>query len=109
MEVLGLFFVLGGILAFLVTGLGYARKQQALVDCLKNEYNEQWVKLGKPELSPWRPFNSLPLYGLLASKGNSINTSAELIQLHSKARFWFFAFGLNFGVVFVGLFILGAN
>ena len=109
MEALGISLVLGGILAFLVTGLCYARKQQALVDCLKTKYNELWVQLGKPEFSPLKPLNALPLYELLASKGSDLNTSKELTQLHSKARFWFFAFGLNFGVVFAGFFIAGAS
>lgn len=109
MEALGMLFVLGGILAFLITGLGYARKQQALVDCLKNKYNELWVQLGEPEFSPFMPFKALPLYELLASKGAALKVSSELIQLHSRARFWFFAFGLNFGVVFVGFFIVSAS
>lgn len=109
MEALGVILVLGGILAFLVTGLGYARSQQAMVDCLKNKYNEQWVQLGKPELSPFQPFNSIPLTELVASKGSTLQANPELAALHAKARHWFFVFGLNFGVVFLGLLVLGAS
>ena len=109
MEALGILLVLGGILAFLITGLGYARKQQALVDCLKRKNSELWVQLGKPELSPFQPFSSIPLTELVASKGGSVQASPELAELHAKARFWFYAFGLNFGVVFLGLFVLGAS
>ena len=108
MEALGGILVLGGILTFLITGLGYARSQQAMVDCLKNKYNEQWVQLGKPELSPFQPFNSIPLTELVVSKG-SLQGNSELAALHAKARFWLYAFGLNFGVVFLGLLVLGAS
>lgn len=109
MEALGAVLVLGGILAFLVTGLGYARSQQAMANCLKNKYNELWVQLGKPELSPFQPFNSIPLTELVASKGSVLQAGPELTALHAKARFWFYAFGLNFGVVFLGLLALGAS
>ena len=109
MEALGVILVLVGILTFLITGLGYARSQQAMVDCLKNKYNEQWVQLGKPELSPFQPFNSIPLTVLFTSKGGALQKSSELAALHAKARYWFYAFGLNFGVVFLGLLALGAS
>lgn len=109
MEALGGILVLGGILAFLITGLGYARSQQAMVDCLKNKYNEQWVQLGKPELSPFQPFNSIPLNELVASKGGDLQATPELAVLHLKAKFWFYAFGLNFGVVFLGILVSGAS
>ncbi len=109
MEALGGILVLGGILAFLITGLGYARSQQAMVDCLKSKYNEQWVQLGKPELSLFQPFNSIPLTELVASKGGDFQGNSELATLHAKVRFWFYTFALNFGVVFLGLLALGAS
>ncbi len=109
MEALGVILVLGGILTFLVSGLGYARSQQAMVVCLKNKYNEQWVQMGKPELSPFRAFNSIPLTEFVSSEGGALQENSELAALHAKARFWFYAFGLNFGVVFLGLLILGAS
>ena len=109
MEALGVLLALGGILAFLVTGIGYARNQRALTDRLKSKYNEQWVQLGKPELSLFLPFNAIPLTELVASKGDALPETGELAALHSKARFWFYAFGLNFGVVFLGLALIGAS
>lgn len=109
MEAFGGILALGGILAFLVTGLGYARSQQAMVDCLKNKYNERWVQLGKPELSPFQAFNSIPLTELVATKGSVLQSNSELATLHAKARFWFYAFGLNIGVVLLGLLVLGVS
>ena len=102
-------FILGGILAFLVTGLGYSRSQQAMVDCLKSKYNEKWVQLGRPELSLFKVFSSISLTELVASKDGALQENSEFTALHAKARYWFYAFGLNFGVVFLGLLILGAS
>lgn len=109
MESIGVVLVLGGVLALLVTGLGFARKQQALVDRLKSGYSDQWVRLGKPEASSFKPFNSTPLTELVSYKGSSVQETPELAALHLEARRWFYAFGIHFGTVFLGCLILGAS
>jgi hypothetical protein len=109
MEAIGTLLMLGGILAFLITGLGYARSQKAFVDFFKDNFNETWVSLGKPELTPFQPFRSLPLTELVASISPELGPNPQLNALHAKAKLWFFAFGINFGVVFLGGIMLGAS
>jgi hypothetical protein len=109
MEEIGALLMLGGILAFLITGLGYARSQKAFVDFLKDNFNEKWVSLGKPELSPFQPFRSLTLTELVASVSPELGSNPQLNALHKKAKFWFFSFGINFGIVFLGGIMLGAS
>lgn len=109
MEAIGTLIMLGGIVFLMFTGIRYSYSQRAFASCLKIEHKELWQSLGQPELNPFQPFRSVPLTNLVFTRNPGLGADKQLIAYHAKARYWFFAFGINFGVVFLGAFILGAS
>lgn len=109
MEAIGAFLIISGLLFIVFPGLKHARSIARFTDCLKTEHHDIWVKLGKPELSVLYPFRSLPALRLLDKKVADFDSVPKLKQLQSRARFWFYAFGANFGVILIGCFLVVAS
>ena len=106
MSLIGLVITLGGLVALTFTGIKYARKQDKLAREMKANHNEIWALHGKPEISIANPIASLQLSELIFKKAPDLGGVGLLLKLHKEARSSFLLFGSNFGLVFVGLFLL---
>lgn len=109
MKAIGDFLIISGLLFIVVPGLKHARSIARFTDCLKTEHHDIWVKLGRPELSILDPFRSLPALRLLDNEVADFDSVPMLKKLQSRARFWFYAFGASFGVIFIGCFLVLAS
>lgn len=97
---------MGGLLFIMLPALKHARSMNNFTSYLKTEHPGVWVKLGKPEMSILHPYSAMPAFKAIEGKVPEIEAIPELVRFQSKAKFWFYANGVNFGIIFLGFLLV---
>ncbi len=107
MEDIGILFILGGLLFLAYPALKHAKSINSFTSYLKAEHPDIWLKLGKPEISMLHPFRFLLALKIVERNISEFEAIPELRRLQRNAKFWFYTYGANFGIIFIG-FLLAA-
>ena len=100
---------MGGLLFIMFPALKHARSMNNFTSYLKSEHPDVWSKFGKPEISMLHPFRALPAFRAVERNVPEFEAIPELGRLQRKAKFWFYAYGANFGIIFLGFLLVALS
>jgi len=109
MESVGIALVMGGLLSIVFPALKHARSMNRFTSYLRSEHPDIWLKLGKPEISILYPFRALPAFNAVEKNIPEFDAFPKLRELQHKAKFWFYAYGANFGIIFLGFLLVALS
>lgn len=109
METIGMVLIMGGLLFIMFPALKHARSMNSFTTHLKTEHPEIWLKLGKPEISILHPFRARPAFKAVEKNFPEFEAFPELRKLQHRAKFWFYAYGANFGIIFLGFLLVALS
>lgn len=100
---------MGGLLLIVFPALKHARSMDRFTSYLRTAHPEMWFELGKPEISILHPFRAMPAFKVVEKNIPGFEAHPELLELQRKAKFWFYAYGANFGIIVLGFFIVALS